>query len=117
MKLERVDSQLLKELNQIIAYDFKDPRINTIISVTAVETTKDLKYAKVYVSIMDGDTQNAVKILNSAASFFKAKLFERLKIRSVPNLTFYADTSAAYGAKIESILKKISIGTSGGEEK
>ncbi len=107
-KLERVDSQIVKELNEIIAYEFKDPRVNTMVSVTGAETTKDLKYAKVYVSVFNNaETDVVIKTLNSAAGFLRSRLFERLKIRSVPNLSFYADISAAYGAKIDEIIKKI----------
>ena len=107
-KIERIDSQIVKELNEIIAYDFKDPRVNTIVSVTGAETTKDLKYAKIYVSVFDqSETAVVVKTLNGASGYLRSKLFERLKVRCVPNLTFYADTSAAYGAKIDEVIKKI----------
>ncbi len=109
IKLERVDNEIMKYLNEIICREVKDPRLdNKFISVTGVNTSKDLKYAKVFVSVMPLEAQKEVlKVLNSAAVYIRSLLFERLKIRLVPSLNFYLDNSIANGMKIDAIIKQI----------
>ena len=109
IKLERVDNELMKSLNEIICREIKDPRLeNKFISVTGVNTSKDLKYAKVFVSIMPLEGQKEViKVLNSAQAYIRSLLFSRLKIRLVPNFTFCLDDSIANGMKIDSIIRQI----------
>ncbi len=105
---ERVDDEICKQLNIIIARELKDPRLQTLVSVTAVETSKDLKTAKAYVSVMKQDAvQDAVNALNQASSFIRGLLFERLKIRLVPHITFIPDNSMENGDKIDKILKEL----------
>ena len=110
MKIERVDNELVKELNVIIARELKDPRINCFVSVTAVETSKDLKTAKAFVSIMDEDkVKDVLAALNGASAFIRGLLFDRLKIRTVPHITFHKDNSLNHSFKIEAILKELNI--------
>lgn len=108
MMIERVNNELLKELNQIVIHELKDPRLAQIVGITAVETAKDLKTAKVFVSVMDeNSTKEVLKVLNGAAAFIRSSLFDRLKIRTVPYLTFVKDNSISHSFKIEQILKEI----------
>lgn len=108
--IDRVNNELQKELNVIIGRELKDPRINCIVSVTAVETARDLKTAKVFVSIMDENAAKEVlKALNGAASFMRGLLFERLKIRTVPYLAFHQDNSIKNAMKIEKILNELKL--------
>jgi len=110
MKIERVDNELLKELNEIVARELKDPRLEGagFVSVTAVETAKDLKTAKVFVSVMNEEkVDDVLKALNGATSFIRGLLFDRLKIRNVPHFTFVKDNSISHSFKIEKILKEI----------
>jgi len=109
IKLERVDNELKKYLNEIICREIKDPRLeNKFISVTDVNTSKDLKYAKVFVSVMPLEEQKeAIKVLNAAAVFIRSLLFDKIKIRIVPSFTFCLDDSIANGMKIDAIIKKI----------
>ena len=110
MKIERVDNELVKELNVIIARELKDPRINCFVSVTAVETSKDLKTAKAFVSIMEEDkVKDVLAALNGASAFIRGLLFDRLKIRTVPHITFHKDNSLNHSFKIEAILKDLNI--------
>ena len=103
-KIERVDDEIRKILNEIIAHEMKDPRLDTLINVTEVQTTKDLKSAKVYVSVMDVQKQkDAVKALNAGSSFIRGLLFDRIKIRLVPHLTFILDMSMEKGYRMEKI--------------
>ena len=108
MMLDRVNNELQKELNVIIGRELKDPRIDCIVSVTAVETAKDLKSAKVFVSIMDDDrSKEILAALNGAAPYMRSLLFDRLKIRTVPHLVFHKDNSVQNAMKIEKLLNKI----------
>lgn len=110
VKIERVDNELVKELNIIISRDMKDPRLGMMVSVTAVETAKDLKTAKIFVSVMDENAvKEVLKALNGASAYIRGLLFERLKIRTVPHLTFLQDNSIAHSFKIDSILKGLKI--------
>ena len=107
-KIERVDDEIRKLLNEIIAHEMKDPRLDTLINVTDVNTTKDLKSAKVFVSVMDKDkSKDAVAALNSAAAFIRSMLFERMKIRLVPHLVFRLDGSFDRGMRIDGIIKEM----------
>ncbi len=111
VKIERVDNEITKELNVIIGRDLKDPRLaETIVSVTAVETSKDLKTAKVFVSIMDESAVKGVlNALNGASAYIRGLLFDRLRIRTVPHMTFVKDNSISHSYKIEKILKSLNI--------
>lgn len=105
-KIDRVDSEIKRELSSIITFELKDPRVNSMVTVTGVNTTKDLKTAKVFISVLDeSQSADVLEALNNAAGFIRNKLFDRLKIRMVPHLTFIADNSIAHGFKIEKILK------------
>ena len=84
----------------------KDPRVSGMISVTAVETTPDLKFAKVYVSILDkGDCDQVVKGLKSAAGWLRRELGRTLNLRNTPELTFIRDDSIDKGAHILEMLR------------
>ncbi|HOB64698.1 MAG TPA: 30S ribosome-binding factor RbfA [Clostridia bacterium] len=108
VKVERIDSEIARELSLLIAYEVKDPRIaDAMITVTGVKTTKDLKYAKVFVSIMAEDKKSALKLLQSMAGFLRSELSARIRARTVPELTFALDESFEYGQKIEKILRDI----------
>lgn len=116
-KMDRVDDEIRKTLNEIIAYELKDPRLETLINVTAVNTTKDLKSAKVFVSIMDkSKAKDALVALKNASGFIRGILFEKLKIRLVPHLTFHLDESLNRGFAIENILKEMHANGQFGEE-
>lgn len=109
MKIERVASEIKKELAMLINYEVRDPRINgAMISIINAEVTGDLKYCKVYVSIMNAENaKETLDALNKSASYLRTELFHRLKVRAVPELTFVIDNSFEYGMKIEKILKEI----------
>lgn len=112
MNIDRVNSELRKEIADIIANTLKDPRLDSagMISVMRVEATRDLKYAKVFVSLMDDpEPQTTLLALKSGAGFIRGELFNRVKIRTVPNLTFALDSSLEYGLKIDKILRGLDI--------
>lgn len=116
-KMERIDSEIMREISSIIVYELKDPRLTTMVTITQVITAKDLKTAKVYVSVLDdNNVKGVLDILNRASGFIRSQLFERLKIRMVPYFTFIADTSISHGFHIDKILKGLNIKSEDNEE-
>ncbi len=107
-KTDRVAGEIVREVSSIIRDEVRNPDVPLMTTVTAAEVSKDLKYARVYVSVM-GDTDAAVAALNASAGFIRRQLAARLRnMRTVPALMFRADTSEEYGRKIDNILKEIS---------
>lgn len=101
---DRINEEMFREAAQIIR-EVKDPRVsNAFVSVTGVEVTPDLKYAKIYYSALRGDKKEVTKGLAAATGYVRTQLARRLNLRITPELTFAEDTSIAYGAKIEKII-------------
>ena len=107
-RIDRVTEDIHRELCDIVR-GLKDPRISGFLTVVRVEVSKDLSYAKVYVSAMEGlaAAQNSVKGLKSAAGYIRRELSSRLSIRKTPELRFIADDSIAHGAEIASLLNEL----------
>ena len=92
--------------NQLI-HKYKDEDIN-FVTITAVDISSDLSYAKVYfTNLIDKDREKVTKALNRASSFIRGKLFDKVEIRKMPELTFIYDESIEYGKKIEQIIETI----------
>ena len=107
-RLGRIDEEYKKELSQIIGYELKNPNITGLISVTKVKVTSDLKFAKVYVSILnDKNLKYTFAALKKSAGYIRTELAKRVNLRNTPELIFELDDSIEYGAKIDSILKEI----------
>ena len=105
---ERVDDEICKQLNRIIARELKDPRLSTWVSVTSVSVSKDLKTAKAYVSVFEKEKEKEVlQALSGASTHIRGMLFDCLKIRLVPHITFIADHSMENGDKIDKLIKKL----------
>ena len=101
---DRINEEMFREVAQIIR-TVKDPRVsNAFVSVTGVEVTPDLKYAKIYYSALQGDKKEVKKGLTTASGYIRGQLAKNLNLRITPELTFCEDTSIAYGAKIEKII-------------
>ena len=107
-RMGRIDEEYRKELSQIISYDLKNPNVTGMISVTKVKVTTDLKYAKVYVSILNSkNIKDTMDGLKKSSGFIRSELAKRINLRNTPELIFEIDDSIEYGAKIDSILKEI----------
>ena len=79
-----------------------------LISVTKVKVTNDLKYAKIYVSILNAkDVKETMTALKKSAGFIRSELARKVNLRNTPELLFELDDSLEYGAKIDTILKEI----------
>ena len=107
-RLGRIDEEYRKELSNIISYKVKNPNITGLISVTKVKVTNDLKYAKVYVSILNSkNIKDTLAGLKKFSGFIRSELARKVNLRNTPELIFELDDSIEYGAKIDSILKEI----------
>ena len=105
----RINDEMQKEL-MVILRSVKDPRVSdAFISVTAVDVTPDLKYAKVYYSCLSGNKKDVAKGLRQASGYMRTQLARTLNLRMTPELTFIEDGSIAYGAHISKILSGIEI--------
>lgn len=105
-RMDRINEDIRRELSDIIR-NLKDPRITGLVSVLKVEVTSDLSYAKVYVSVVGGSAEDAVKGLKSAAGFARRELSSRLMIRKTPELKFVLDDSIEHSARIARMLNEI----------
>lgn len=107
-RLGRIEEEYKKELSQIIGYELKNPSVTGLISVTKVKVTNDLKYAKVYVSILNSkNVKETLAGLKKSSGFIRSELARRVNLRNTPELVFELDDSLEYGAKIDTILKEI----------
>jgi len=107
-RINRIDEELKKEISNIITYDIKNPNITGLISVTKVKVTPDLKYAKVYISIINSkNSKDTFLHLKKASGFVRTEIAKKVNLRITPEIVFELDDSIEYGAKIDSILKDI----------
>lgn len=107
-RMGRINEEIQRTLAELIR-TVKDPRVHGLISVTAVETTADLKYAKVYISVLDkSDAGEVLKGLKSASGYLRRELGRALSLRATPELTFLGDDSMAKGAHILEIIEGFS---------
>lgn len=107
-RLGRIDEELKKEISNIINYELKNPKITGLISVTRAKITPDLKYAKVYVSILNSkNTADTLANLKKSSGFIRTEIAKRINLRITPEIIFVLDDSMEYGAKIDQILKEI----------
>lgn len=108
LRLERIESLMLKELSNIITFELKDPNLG-FITISEVKVTSDLSYAKVYVSFLGKQERNdaGLKVLKRAKGFSKSELAKRMKLRKIPDLVFVQDKSLENAKKIENILDKV----------
>ena len=104
-RIGRINEEIQRELSTLIR-SVKDPRVTGMISVTAVDATPDLKYAKVYISVLDkSDVNQVLKGLKSAAGWLRRELGRTLNLRATPELTFVRDDSIDQGAHILDLLR------------
>ncbi len=101
-RTDRIASEMKRVISDIIRNEVKDPRIPLITSVTNIKLAKDLKYAKVYISIYGDESQKAgaMNALKSSAGFIRRLIGQKMTIRALPELNFELDTSIEYGSYI-----------------
>ena len=106
-RIGRINEEIQRELSALIPA-VKDPRVSGMISVTAVETTPDLRYAKAYISVLDKENgERVLKGLRSASGWLRRELGSALKLRYTPELVFQLDDSIDKGAHIMELLRSV----------
>lgn len=108
-RLGRVNEELMKAISHIITYELKNPDVTGMISVTRCKVTPDLKYAKVYVSLLNSkNVEKTMQGLKDSAGFIRSQVAKTINLRITPELVFEYDDSIEHGEKIDNILKEIS---------
>lgn len=105
----RIDEEFKRELSKIMM-TLKDPRMNTMVTISAVKVTNDLKFANVYYSVLGGEEEkkSCKEALNSASGYLRREISQSLNLRNTPMLIFKLDESLETGARINELLNKIS---------
>ena len=107
VKLDRLNHTFTEEISKVINEEIKDEDIK-FVTITAVDISSDLSYAKVYfTNLIDNDREKVLNALNRASGFIRNKLMDMVEIRKMPELTFVYDESIEYGNKIEKIIEDI----------
>lgn len=109
IKNTRINGEVQRELSNIIRGEIKDPRINLLTSVVAVEVAPDLKTCKAYISVL-GDEESQAKTLaglKSAEGFIRSKLAKTVNLRNTPEIRFVLDQSIEYGVKMSKMIDEV----------
>ena len=116
-RIGRINEEIQKELASLIR-NLKDPRVqDTMISITRVEATPDLRYAKVYVSFLQEDrAEGAMKGLKSASGYLRRELGHALNLRYTPELMWALDDSITYGARMLKLINSLEVGADEGTD-
>ena len=106
-RIGRINEEIQRELADLLR-TLKDPRVQTMISITRVDTTGDLRYAKVYVSVLEKEKgRDVLRGLKSAGGFLRREIGARLQRRYTPELVFELDDSIAHGAHIIDLIEEL----------
>lgn len=108
-RIDRISEEVKRELSMIIR-ELKDPRLSkAVVSVVNVNVTKDLKFAKAYISVLGNEDiqKGAMDALKSASGFIRKEVGHRVNLRNTPEFTFVLDNSIEYGAHINEVLKNL----------
>ena len=107
-RIGRINEEIQRELAGLIR-NLKDPRVQTMLSITRVDTTTDLRYSKIYVSVLEESRgKEALKGLKSAGGWLRRELGQKLQLRYTPELVFELDDSLKYGAHMYDLLSRLS---------
>lgn len=115
-RTDRISEEIKKELSHIIRENIKDPRLPDFVSITAVRVTRDLRYAKVYVSIYGDEEKkkDAIAALTHAAGFIRREIGQRISLRYTPEILFKLDESIEHGMHISKLIEE-TMGGSGNQ--
>ncbi|MBR4082548.1 MAG: 30S ribosome-binding factor RbfA [Clostridia bacterium] len=104
-RIDRISEEVRREVDRIIREELNDPRISGTFSVTRADVTRDLRYAKIYVSVLEEDKREGLMAaLKSASGYIRRALGKGILIRYSPELSFVSDQNIAYGVHIAKVL-------------
>ncbi len=108
-RTQRIGDQIQRELARLVQMEMKDPRLG-MVTINAVEVSRDLAYAEVYVTLLGGDNEDArkktIEILSRASGFLRSRLAKLMQLRTVPELRFHYDESVARGQRLSELIDK-----------
>lgn len=109
IKNTRINEEVLRELSNIIRGEIKDPRIDPLTSVVAVEVAPDLKSCKAYISVLgdDASQQDTIAGLKSAEGYIRSKLAKNINLRNTPEIRFIMDQSIEYGVNMSRLIDEV----------
>jgi ribosome-binding factor A len=109
-RIDRINGLLRQEISYLLARELKDPRLSGLVSITQVETSVDLRHARVFVSVLGSreEKEAALRGLTSASGFLRRELRERLSLKYIPELKFVLDESIERAAQVLRIMKGLS---------
>ena len=109
-RTERIEEEIKKIASRVIGQELKDPRLTGLISVTKVSVTKDLKYCKIFVSMLaTKDVNEAMAALKSSAGLVRREIGNGVRMHSTPEVKFELDDSMEYGEKIQKMINSLDI--------
>ena len=107
-RMNKIDEELRKEISSIISMELKNRHLTGLISVTKIKTTPDLKYARVYVTMINEKSKKEnLSILKKSSGYIRSAIAKKINLRNTPELIFEFDHSLEYGSRIDEILKDI----------
>lgn len=117
-RILKINSEIQKELSKLISFSLKDPRLDGVfVSVLSVDTTNDLSYCKIKISIFpENKKQQVFNIIKNSVPFLRKEIAKNIKLRVVPELIFILDEGYQYENKINELLKEIKINDGNGEK-
>ena len=109
IKNTRINGEVQKALSDIIRLELKDPRIHPMTSVVLAQVTPDLKYCKVYISVLADEEQakDTIKGLKSAEGFIRTQLAKKVNLRNTPEISFILDQSIEYGVRMSRLIDDV----------
>ncbi len=110
-RMGRVDGEIKREVSQVINFELKNAKVTGIVSVTKVRVTPDLRYARVYISVLDPKVKNKIlEGLNESKGFIRSRIAKAVNLRITPELVFVYDDSEEQGERIDQILRDLKKG-------
>ena len=109
-RTDRIEEEIKKIVSKVIGQELHDPRLTGMISVTKVSVTRDLKYCKVFISMLGTKDENeAMEALKSASGYVRREIGNNVRMHSTPEVKFVLDDSIEYGNKIQKIISGLDI--------
>lgn len=106
-RTDRIAEMMQRKLAQLIQQEIKDPRLPSLITISAVKVARDLGHAKVYFTVFNDDPKQTEVILNTAASYLRTALARSITLRTVPQLHFVYDESIEYGKRLSRLIDDV----------
>ena len=106
-RMDKIEEELKREISNIINYELNNSNITGMISVTKVKVTPDLRYAQVFVSMLNSNKKKTLEALKKSSGYIRTQIAHKVNLRVTPEIVFELDDSIEYGAKIDTILNDL----------